>query len=99
MDKKISPIRFEDFRIRYVLKTEAPVKGSDEILSFDSYLDRFVFGLGGIIVLFPYMLYIDRLPTLLNIYIIIIVTIAMSRPLGYLTYRFSFYRYYRYYGD
>lgn len=99
MEKKIIPIGYEEFRLKYILKNEAPVRGSDEMLSLNSYLNRFVWGLSVIMALFPYSMYSNHFSTFVFVYTIIITLAAIFRPVGYLTYRISFHRYYRCYGD
>ena len=96
MDKEIRPIRYEEFRIKYILKTKAPVKGSDEMLSLNSYLNGLIWSFAVGVAFFPYVMYANHFSLFVKIYIIVITLVAIFRPVGYLTYRISYYRNYRY---
>lgn len=78
MDKKISPIKYEDFHIKYIFKNEAPVKGSDEMIFIDSYLNRLIWSLAVSGAFFPYVMCANYLSYFVIVYTIIITLVAYS---------------------
>ena len=95
MDSKVKPIAYSEFRFKYFCKGKVPVHGSEELINLNSFLNGLINGIILIVVLLP-LAEIRSDSSFVFYYIAAVFLVAIWKPMGYLDYRISFYRYHRY---